>query len=177
MDDPVLNIPGNDFTVHEGDKTPEGFTCLVAQNIDGPWISLGAGTGTTSFDLGSAGVTSARFIKIVDDGDGQQNEANAGFDLDAIEAIVPPSGIRIADGANDYLRIVPNPATDFITVRLRNSSESGSVTVYNAQGREIIPDQMINGFLRIDIQILPAGLYFVKFIHSDRTQTVRFVRQ
>jgi Secretion system C-terminal sorting domain len=41
--------------------------------------------------MATSGLASARFIKIVDDGDGIANQANAGFDLDAIEAydIVP----------------------------------------------------------------------------------------
>jgi len=91
MQYPVSNDPGNDFIVHEGDASPEGYACYVGTSIDGPWHLLGLGNGTTQFDIATSGLASARFIKIVDDGDGIANQANAGFDLDAIEAydIVP----------------------------------------------------------------------------------------
>jgi len=77
--------------VYEGDTSPEGYYCYVGQTIDGPWILLGPGNGTTQFDLSSSGFAQAQFIKILDDGDGTAITANAGFDLDAIMAndIVP----------------------------------------------------------------------------------------
>ena len=91
MQYPIPDGSGADFTVYEGDTSPEGYYCYVGQSIDGPWILLGTGNGTTQFDLTSSGLTEAQFIKILDDGDGTAITANAGFDLDAIKAtdIVP----------------------------------------------------------------------------------------
>jgi hypothetical protein len=91
MQFPIPDGVGADFTVYEGDTSPEGYYCYVGQTIDGPWILLGPGNGTTQFDLSSSGFAQAQFIKILDDGDGTAITANAGFDLDAIMAndIVP----------------------------------------------------------------------------------------
>jgi hypothetical protein len=91
MQYPIPDGSGADFTVYEGDTSPEGYYCYVGQTIDGPWILLGTGNGTTQFDLSSSGLAQAQFIKILDDGDGTAITANAGFDLDAIKAtdIVP----------------------------------------------------------------------------------------
>jgi hypothetical protein len=86
MQSPIPDGIGTDFTVYEGDTSPEGYYCYVGQTIDGPWVLLGTGNGTTQFDLSSAGVSQAQFIKILDDGDGVAVTANAGFDLDAIKA-------------------------------------------------------------------------------------------
>ena len=87
MQYPVINVTGSDFTVYEGDASPEGYFCYVGSSIDGPWYLVGSGNSTTSFDISSSGLQEAQFIKIVDDGDGVAIQANAGFDLDAIEAI------------------------------------------------------------------------------------------
>jgi hypothetical protein len=85
MQYPMLDDLGSDFIVYEGDITPEGYDCYVGETIDGPWITVGSGIGTTAFDLITTGLTEAQFIKIVDDNDGLPNIDNAGFDLDAVE--------------------------------------------------------------------------------------------
>ena len=90
MGDTIFNGAGADFKVYEGDTSPEGYFIHVAQDKDGPWISLGNGNGTHQFDLSGGTLNSCRYIKITDDGDGQSNAADAGFDLDAIEILTPP---------------------------------------------------------------------------------------
>ncbi len=83
----LFNGPGVDFTIFEGDDTPEGYTVFASSIWNGPWIQIGSGYGTNSFDLDAANMTHARFIKIQDDGDGSPFEINPGFDLDALQAI------------------------------------------------------------------------------------------
>ncbi|NQV18676.1 MAG: carboxypeptidase regulatory-like domain-containing protein [Armatimonadetes bacterium] len=96
MQFPVIDGPGNDVKIYEGDTSPEGYDCYASETIDGPWQSLGAGNGTTEFDLAIGGLIDAQFIKIVDDGDGSQTAPDAGFDLDAIESISDIAGVYIA---------------------------------------------------------------------------------
>ncbi|MBK6967339.1 MAG: hypothetical protein IPH20_26455 [Bacteroidales bacterium] len=92
MGDTIHNAEGNEFIVYENDATPEGYQLLAGQTMDGPWYLLGNAVGNSEFDLSVSGITYARYIKIKDDGDGQSQVADAGFDLDAVEGIVyvPP---------------------------------------------------------------------------------------
>jgi parallel beta-helix repeat protein len=85
----IFNSLGDDFIVHEGDVTSDGYTVYVSENWDGPWTSLGTGSGTTYFDLEDGNIDRALFLKIKDDGDGSPTEMNPGFDLDAIETLNP----------------------------------------------------------------------------------------
>ena len=134
----VIDGPGSDFRVHEGDASPEGFTCFVGETIDGPWISLGTGNGTTEFDIAISGLIGIQYIRINDDGDGLANVDNAGFDLDAIEAIEPVSGIYLAmtdyvvddSGGNNNGKIDPGETVDII-VTLKNN---GDITAENIEG-------------------------------------------
>lgn len=93
MGSPVTDGEGNDFIVYENDGTPEGYFLYAGQTMDGPWELLGNATGNHEFDLSVSGLPDARYIKIKDDGDGQSQVADAGFDLDAVEGIVrtPPA--------------------------------------------------------------------------------------
>jgi hypothetical protein len=86
---PVSNNPGNDFSVIEGnDGVNEGYTVYAANSWTGPWNACGSDTGTGSFDLSAAGLSQARFLRIVDDG-GAVSGQYAGFDLDAVQATPP----------------------------------------------------------------------------------------
>ena len=89
MGTPVADAEGADITVHENDATPEGYQVFAGSSMDGPWVLLGSGTGTISFDLASGGLPEAQYFKITDDGDGTAQVSDAGFDLDALEAMIP----------------------------------------------------------------------------------------
>jgi len=138
MQNPVFDGPGSDLIVYEGDATLEGFTCYAGSTIDGPWISLGTGSGTTQFDIATSGLPEAQYIKILDDGDGTAGSANAGFDLDAVKALEPVSGIYLAlydfeiddSNGNNNGQIDPGETVDII-VTLKNN---GDVTATNVVG-------------------------------------------
>jgi hypothetical protein len=128
MQETILDGPGNEITVYEGDASPESYSCFAADTPDGPWKLVGEGTGTTSFDFMNATVAQARYIKILDDGDGTANVANAGFDLDAIEVAEHISGTYLVvlalelDDANGNGRLDPGESAD-IHVTLRNNGD------------------------------------------------------
>lgn len=83
----LKNHSGDDVIVYEqGDN--EGYDAYVSQQWNGPWQFLGTGQGTTSFDLSSTGLESARFIKIIDD-DITYSDGYPGCDIDAIQGLAP----------------------------------------------------------------------------------------
>lgn len=131
--------PGADLTVHEsGTDGDEGYTVSVATAFNGPWTSLGTGTGTTSFDLASANVLSARYVYVKDDNVGSATVPNPGFDLDAVEIGSPPNepnlvlvGVTVSDPppANGNGRLDPGEtATLFVTVRNLWAGEATAVS-------------------------------------------------
>ncbi|MCK5261095.1 MAG: PKD domain-containing protein [Thermoplasmatales archaeon] len=73
-----------DFKIYEGDDTDDGYHVYVSSEWDGPWTYMGLGMGTAEFDLAVVSIESARYIKIVDDSDGDPYEMNPGVDIDAI---------------------------------------------------------------------------------------------
>jgi hypothetical protein len=134
MQDEIFDGPGNELIVHEGDSEPESYSCYTSVNIDGPWQLAGNGTGTASFNFLTAGISQARYIRILDDGIGPVTGDNAGFDLDAIEAPEQPEVIfmvmdcHIDDQAgNNNSRIDPGETANLV-VTLRSL---GSVGVEN----------------------------------------------
>ncbi|MCK4653726.1 MAG: hypothetical protein KAU01_04715 [Candidatus Cloacimonetes bacterium] len=138
MQYPIAEGPGNDIKIYEGDALAEGYTCFVGEFIDGPWYSLGTASGTTEFDISVTGLIEAQFVKIVDDGDGLQTAPDAGFDLDAVEALEQVSGVYIAligyeidDSIGNGNGMIDPGETVNISVSLRNN---GDVTANDLSG-------------------------------------------
>ncbi|OPX17552.1 hypothetical protein BXT86_05875 [candidate division WOR-3 bacterium 4484_100] len=132
---PIRNSPGYDFTVYEGDDgADEGYEVFVSDAWDGTWHSCGSAFGTANFDLSVAGVSQARYVKVVDDGTSTSGQY-AGFDLDAIKGVPPantPSlyiaDYQIIDGNNGILE--PGETADLV-ITLHNS---GILEATNTQG-------------------------------------------
>jgi hypothetical protein len=171
MQTPVSDGPGMDITVYEGDSSPEGFTCYLAGTMDGPWINIGSGNGTTSFDIAASGLAAAQFIKLIDDGDGVANTDNAGFDLDAVGAIEPVSGVYLAlyeyqindsYGNNDGI-LDPGETADIIVTLINN----GNLMAENVLGVISTPSPFINilegedGFGSLEQYQLGQGIFTI----------------
>ncbi len=146
---PIRIGPAKEITVHEGDFDPESYTCYISYSMDGPWTSLGQGTGTTKFDFPEDAGDSTRYIKIQDDGDGLPEVTGAGFDLDAISVIdqsdaivLKPGKIRIIDsaGGNGNNHIDPGETVDLI-IPLTNEGEYTAEQTF----AKIKPDPFYSG--------------------------------
>jgi hypothetical protein len=64
---------------------------LVAAQEDGPFAQVGSGQGDLHLDLAGSGLGEARYVRLVDVGNGPFNEELAGYDVDAVVNLSPPS--------------------------------------------------------------------------------------
>ncbi len=90
----INDISGTDFIVYEA-AVDSDESCTVYGSSDGflgPWVNLGIATGTTEFDLSGSGLSTVRYIRLVDDGDGTSSGTYPGYDLDAIGMVLPVEG-------------------------------------------------------------------------------------
>ncbi|MEO0228281.1 MAG: M14 family zinc carboxypeptidase [candidate division WOR-3 bacterium] len=194
---PIANISGNDFTVFEGDDgVVEGYTVYASNHWNGPWYNCGTGNGTQSFDLAAAGLSVARYIRIVDDGSATSGPY-AGFDLDAIKSF---STVGIGEVQNPGCEcfnpkcdIYPNPFRNHLVIKFQipktksqNSNENLAVLrIYDAAGR------LVKDFSRLTVdgerstviwdgcddlgRELPGGVYFVRLEAGDFKQVEKAV--
>lgn len=98
--------PGEDFTVYEADvgDGDEGYSLYGGATFQGPWVLIGTGTGTHSFDLSATGLAEVRYLRFLDDNVGGETGANPGFDLDAVESIARIEGCGLIQlDQNAYL--------------------------------------------------------------------------
>jgi len=116
----VQNLPGDDITVFDSDSVADGYWLYAGNDWAGPWTNLGHASGTHSFDIGQAGLDSARYLRIVCDSTGSSSDPKAGLDLDAVAYRSPPAGIgspsalRVEPSASPA--VFPNPASGVLHV-------------------------------------------------------------
>ncbi len=164
----IADKSGMDFKVIEGDNSAEGFTCYAAQSMDGPWKQVGTGKGTTDFDLSTGGLTTAQFIKLVDDNDGTANASDAGFELDAIEVMNSTvTGIGSADPDLSFT-IYPNPFSSSINLDYTiDHADQVKLTIYNTLGENVMTlmDKKVSAgtyTLQFNVAALTPGIYYFK---------------
>ncbi len=179
----ITDGPGDDFTVFEGDDGAyEGYQVYVSTDWMGPWLSCGSDTGTASFDLAYAGISEARYLRIVDDGN-MTGGQYAGFDLDAIHA-GHPTGIsdeRLIGIPPSVMNLcaLPNPFHELTKIRFQTTGKFNgegvtavNIEIYDAAGRLVrnlmtdfneagTHEVIWNGYDNHG-QELPAGIYFAK---------------
>jgi hypothetical protein len=109
----IGNLPGNDITVFDSDSVTDGYWLYAGDDWAGPWTSLGHANGTNSFDIGSAGLDSARYLRIVCDSTGSTSDPKAGLDLDAVAYAVPDASLAGPSSLvpRPSFAVFPNPAS------------------------------------------------------------------
>jgi len=203
----VPDGPGDDVQVVAGDdeatkeagvpmpsvsrsSSVDGYEVMGSQDGFG-WISLGSGVGTGTFEMAAGGLTELRYIRIVDDGDGDSLSTAPGFDLDAVltewtDPIVIAVDSRVPARPIFLGEATPNPFHGQTTLAYAVPSAGNyAVRVFNIHGREVW-ERMItaiastSGVVRWDGtdgsgRQVGSGTYFISFVGPGAVQTRRAV--
>ncbi len=156
MLNPVINEPGPDITIFEGDASPESYKVYALTDMDSQWKMMGTGQGTTNFDLASTTLSEARFFVIKDNGNNPPNMNNGGFDFDAIKnlhAPVPDTLAHLSGKVTDYFSGLPLAGA---TVKI------GDSTVHSNSG----------GYYAIDVQRGPQLVCAGKELYNSSCDTM-----
>jgi hypothetical protein len=135
----IHNVPGNDVTVFDSDSVADGYWLHAANDWYGPWTSLGHANGTNSFDIGSAGLDSARYLRIVCDSTGSSSDPKAGLDLDAVVYRLSPAGIGSSSSLlpphSSLPMVFPSPTSRLLYIAVPPAS--GRLEIIDISGRAV----------------------------------------
>lgn len=80
-------------------------------------------------------------------------------------------------GGDPDINIYPNPVTDFINIQLTNVTNSGTITIANAEGKKCLSQKIDDQIGPIDLSNLPKGIYFITIKTSIKEVTKRVIIQ
>jgi hypothetical protein len=97
-----------------------------------------------------------------------------------------PTGPAILNGYQSHdtqgsvnFTLYPNPTSGNFTIVQKGDKQSGTVHVeiYSMRGEKLVSDSMIGEKMHdFNLEGFPAGLYFVKIIAEDYTETIKLVK-
>jgi len=74
------------------------------------------------------------------------------------------------------IRIYPNPASAQIIIEITDKSSTNLVTIFNLSGMRLRQFQLTETITIIDIEDLPAGVYFVRMTGDHSVHTSRLIK-
>jgi hypothetical protein len=174
---PILDSAGIDFTVYSTTTKP----CSVFVSDDawtGPWHFCTYGTGNVGCSIANAGVSSVRYVKVVDAG---QN-----YELDAIESgasVSDISEIPMYELQNPKLVIKPNPFGHITQIKWQVvGNKQVDLKIYNVAGVLVKSYNLPSSISSIlwdgtnnNGNKLAKGVYFVKIESNNFRQVEKVV--
>jgi carboxypeptidase T len=144
----IVDAPGTDLEVVEAitpaDPDPEGYRVYVGDAYTQNTL-VGSAVGTAQFDLAAAGVTSTRYLRILDNSGANPNGPLAGMDLDAVVANI--HGVSAVAWRTDaiggpvrpsHLLVAPNPVRTDASIRFMLPVPSPiELAIFDAAGRRV----------------------------------------
>jgi hypothetical protein len=81
---------------------------------------------------------------------------------------------NIANSEFPDLQIYPNPAANFIDIKLTQMSDDISLTLFDSKGTEVLKTDNLSQ--RIDISSLNNGLYYIQLTSSQKTTHLKLIK-
>lgn len=73
--------------------------------------------------------------------------------------------------------VYPNPANDFVTISLVNSTTNNQVAVYNALGQMVISQRFNQSMFSISLKELEPGIYFINIANESGVASKKIVKE
>ncbi len=89
----------------------------------------------------------------------------------------PITGISSNPIEDAFLKVYPNPVSEKIKVEFPGwQITDGTVTIYGVAGQQVMSQKLFGLKSEIAVNNLPAGLYFIKLVSTNKTGIGKFVK-
>ena len=83
--------------------------------------------------------------------------------------------LAIESADEQYLKVFPNPASDYVTIALANATQS-EYSLYDIAGREIAKGVLTAETpVRLDLSHLANGVYYIKVLGENFRSTEKII--
>ncbi len=148
---------------------------IKAQNI---YVRSNA-TGQTSFQISNISKFTFSNGKMII---GNNNGTDSSFDLASLRYLnftdltLSTPNLELH---TDKVFVFPNPVNDYLNLSIPSFFSNGStINIFTVEGRLLIKTDLTNNDLhKIDVSLLPTGLYLCNIQNNNNNQIIKFVKQ
>ncbi len=94
--------------------------------------------------------------------------------IDNINIANNPS-LSVAETKREEVKIYPNPASDLVAIRIPANHPFNRAEVLNSLGEVVYAASMNDNALIFSVKNFPSGLYFVRMVGENKSQTEKFL--
>ncbi|KAF2516298.1 T9SS type A sorting domain-containing protein [Flavobacterium salilacus subsp. salilacus] len=154
-------MPMNASHTYEIIRDEQGVVEFIFNNIDLPF--------TDADEAGSQGYIMYKIKPVSTIELGNSMSATAGIYFDFNEAVITNTAVTTVEEAtaggeeiNDNAFVIyPNPASDNITLRMQNITNTGKVTITDVLGKTVLTSTISGNELNLNVTTLDSGMYFL----------------
>ncbi|NDI99923.1 T9SS type A sorting domain-containing protein [Flavobacterium sp. LaA7.5] len=154
-------MPMNASHTYEIIRDEQGAVEFIFNNIDLPF--------TDADEAGSQGYIMYKIKPVSTIELGNSMSATAGIYFDFNEAVITNTAVTTVEEAtaggeeiNDNTFVIyPNPASDNITLRMQNITNTGKVTITDVLGKTVLTSTISGNELNLNVTTLDSGMYFL----------------
>ena len=77
----------------------------------------------------------------------------------------------------DVLTVYPNPASNLLNINLPSDKLGGELHVLSLDGKTLMSHKLVDSQTAIDLNALPQGIYFCRYIFGTHSETVKIIKQ
>ncbi|HOD89313.1 MAG TPA: T9SS type A sorting domain-containing protein [Bacteroidales bacterium] len=86
-------------------------------------------------------------------------------------------GIYLPREQENMLTVYPNPASNLLNINLPSDKLGGDLLVLSLDGKTLMSYKLVDSQTAIDLNTLPQGVYFCRYIYGTHSETVKIVKQ
>lgn len=159
---------------YEITRDEQGAVEFIFNNIDLPF--------TDANEAGSQGYIMYKIKPVSTIALGDVMEASAGIYFDFNEAVLTNTAtttVQATASSTDFATtdfvVYPNPASDNITLRTQNLTNTGSVIITDVLGKTVLTSTISNNESSLNVSALESGMYFVTVEAEGKSITKKIV--
>ena len=101
------------------------------------------------------------------------------IDMDQTESFSAIKVGQIEDFSKNKLLISPNPTNGILQINHQSLNENAEITLFDSEGKLVFREKNMdaaNGITTLNLNHLPAGIYFLKMINAQEVWMERLIK-
>jgi hypothetical protein len=169
----------DDVTLLLKNGTDQSLNSSCCPDTEGKYIFENLEDGTYSLSIDKPGFTQTSSTEVsLTSAVATVNNINFEFNSDSTIISLSVTGTALHLNSEISYSIYPNPVSEILTIKINDSTEKNkTLFIYTAQGQILKSVQINSTETILDTKSLPTGIFFIKLVDENNSNTKAFIKK